>query len=134
MTSPDDDAQMNVVDKEARLKSLLAEYGTLALAYSGGVDSTYLAALAHEVLGDKLLLILNDTPSMPRWELENALELARSHGWHVERIHTSEFEDDAYLANDAMRCYRCKTGLFQRMWACARKQGFTVLSPWRECG
>src|SRR5690554_6288853 len=62
----------NVLEKEERLKALLAGYGTLAVAYSGGVDSTYLADVAHDVLGDRAVMVLADSPSIPRSEVAEA--------------------------------------------------------------
>ncbi len=113
--------------KEERLKALLHSLGRVAVAYSGGVDSTYLADVAHEALGHDLLLILNDSPSNPREELAEARRLAQEKGWPLEVIQSSEFENDAYLANTSERCYVCKGGLFDLMWKVARDHGFNAL-------
>jgi len=101
--------------KEQRLKEVLDGYGSLALAYSGGVDSTYLADVAHEVLGPGVHLVLFDTPSNPRAELADAVALAEARNWKLAVLETHEFEDADYLRNDADRCYYCKTGLFRQM-------------------
>jgi len=101
--------------KEQKLKDLLQGYNSLALAYSGGVDSTYLADVAHEVLGPRLGLVLFDTPSNPRAELAEAKALAEARGWNLCLLETHEFDDDDYLRNDPLRCYYCKTGLFHQM-------------------
>ena len=101
--------------KEQKLKDLIEGYGSLALAYSGGVDSTYLADVAHEVLGAKVGLVLFDTPSNPRVELAEAKALAEARGWRLCVLETHEFENEDYLRNDAQRCYYCKTGLFHQM-------------------
>lgn len=113
--------------KEEQLKALLHSLGRVAVAYSGGVDSTYLADVAHEALGHDLLLILNDSPSNPRAEFAEAQRLAREKGWPLEVVQSSEFENDAYLANTSERCYVCKGGLFDLMWKVARSHGFSAL-------
>ena len=114
--------------KEARLKALLEGYGKLAIAYSGGVDSAYLSAVAHEVLGDRARLILADSPSIPRAEVREAAELAEGRGWNLTVVNTTEFENEAFLKNDGTRCYYCKTELFTQMDAYAREHGIAVLA------
>lgn len=117
-----------VLLKEEALKQLLASYGAVAIAYSGGVDSTYLAAVAHETLGEKALLVLADSPSIPREEVAEATELAMQRGWNLSVIATSEFENEEFLKNDGRRCYFCKTELFIRMNAFAEEHGVCVLA------
>ena len=118
----------DVLDKEARLKDLIGGYGSIAVAYSGGVDSTYLAAVAHEVLGDRADLVIADSPSIPRSELAAAKNLARERGWRLTIIKTNEFELEAYLQNDSMRCYYCKTEMFQQMEKYASENGVAVMA------
>lgn len=117
-----------VQEKEARLKALLEGYGALAIAYSGGVDSAYLSAVAHEVLGDRARMILADSPSIPRSEVRDATKLAEARGWNLTVVQTAEFENEAFLKNDGTRCYYCKTELFTQMDAFARDHGITVLA------
>ena len=102
-------------EKEARLKSILAEYPTIAVAYSGGVDSAYLCAVAHEVLGDKCTMVLADSPSLPRSEFKEATDMAKALGWNLVIIHTDEFQNEEYLKNDGTRCYFCRSALFRKM-------------------
>lgn len=118
----------NVLEKEERLKALLAGYGTLAVAYSGGVDSTYLADVAHDVLGDRAVMVLADSPSIPRSEVAEATGRARERGWRLELVQTTEFQDENYLKNDGRRCYFCKSELFRRMRAYALENGVAVLA------
>lgn len=117
-----------ILAKEDRLKDIIGGYGSLAVAYSGGVDSTYLAAVAQEVLGDRAELVIADSPSIPRSELVAAKDLARERGWNLTIIKTNEFESEEYLKNDTMRCYHCKSELFQQMEKYARENGVAVMA------
>jgi len=113
---------------EARLKALLASYPSLVVAYSGGIDSSYLADVAHEVLGDRAHIVLADSPSIPRSEVAEASALARARGWHFVVIETHELENPAYRQNDGTRCYHCRTELFSQMEAYAAEQDIAVLA------
>ncbi len=103
------------LQKETQLKEYLKKFSSLAIAYSGGVDSTYLSAIAHEVLDNKCVLLIADTPSLPREELKEALELAKQQNWNVSIIYPNEFEDERFLKNDFYRCYYCKSELFKTL-------------------
>jgi uncharacterized protein len=102
-------------EKEQALLHLLKEYGVLAVAYSGGVDSTYLADCAKEALGEQAIILIADSPSLPRSELKEAIELAKNREWNLEIIHPNEHENPAYLANQGDRCFHCKDALFHHM-------------------
>jgi len=115
-------------EKETALKKCLRAYDSIAIAYSGGVDSTYLADVAHEVLGHAARMVLADSPSMPREELAEAKEIAEKRGWNLAIIATREFENDEFLKNDGRRCYVCKSELFTQMDAFAREHGVKVLA------
>jgi uncharacterized protein len=114
--------------KESALKARLEAYGALAIAYSGGVDSAYLAEIAHEALGARAAMVLADSPSIPRSEVAAAEQLAQDRGWNFTRIATSEFENEAFLKNDGTRCYFCKSELFTRMDHYARMHGISVMA------
>ena len=116
------------LEKEHLLKRYLADYGALAIAYSGGVDSSYLSAIAHEILGANATMILADSPSIPRAEVREATELAEARGWNFVRLDTHEFEQEAFLQNDGTRCYFCKNELFTQMDEYAREHGIKVLA------
>ena len=118
----------NVVHKELALKKLLESYGSLAIAYSGGVDSAYLAEIAHEALGNNAHLILADSPSIPRAEVKEAVSLAEKRGWHLTLIKTQEFEQEEFLKNDGTRCYFCKNELFNKMDQYARENQIPILA------
>lgn len=117
-----------LLEKEARLKSLLEGYGTLAVAYSGGVDSTYLADVAHETLGANAVMVLADSPSIPRAEVAEATGIAHDRGWSLQVIRTHEFDDENYLRNDGRRCYFCKSELFEKMREYALANGVSTLA------
>jgi uncharacterized protein len=114
--------------KEEALKDILRGYGSIVIAYSGGVDSTYLADVAAETLGDAAHLVIADSPSLPRGELGGALRLARDRGWHIEVVQTTEFENEEYLRNDGMRCYFCKGQLFEMIERYAREHGVAFMA------
>ncbi len=110
------------------LKALLRGYGSCVVAYSGGVDSVFLAYVAHEVLGDRMLAAIADSPSLPRRELQEALTLAERHGIPVRVVRTQEFANPHYVANPENRCYFCKRELFVELVPIAREGGFAVIA------
>ena len=90
-------------EKQASLDQLLREHPELLIAYSGGVDSAYLAWRAHEILGSRMLAIIADSPSLSRRHLEEAVTFARRHGIPLEIILTSELDNPDYAKNDSQR-------------------------------
>lgn len=94
-----------VSEKYERLCGLLRSYGSCLVAYSGGVDSFFLAYVAHAMLGEKSLAVIADTPSLPRRELDQALALARQYQLPLRVIQTREFQNPNYLANPNNRCF-----------------------------
>jgi uncharacterized protein len=115
-------------DKYEQLRVLLRAYGSCVVAYSGGVDSVFLACVAREVLGDKSLAVIADSPSLPRRELQEALDVAGKFSFPVRVIRTSEFENPDYLANPNNRCYFCKHELFTELAPLAQAEGFAVIA------
>jgi uncharacterized protein len=98
------------------------------VAYSGGVDSVFLAYVARDVLGTRSLAAIADSPSLPRRELEDALALAEQFNIPVRVVRTQEFNNPEYLANPSNRCYFCKSELFSELSPLARKEGYAVLA------
>jgi uncharacterized protein len=117
-----------VVDKLDQLRGLLRSYGSCLVAYSGGVDSVFLARVAHDVLGAKSLAAIADSPSLPRRELEEALAVARQFDIPVRVVQTREFSNPGYLANPNNRCYFCKHELFTELEPLARAEKFAVIA------
>jgi uncharacterized protein len=113
-----------VPEKLRALEDRLKQLGRLMVAYSGGVDSAFLAGTAHRVLGEHMLAVLADSASLARRDLEQAVAFAESQGMPLQVIATEELDRPEYARNDANRCFHCKDELFDAMQALGTKLAF----------
>ncbi len=118
----------DATSKRTRLAELLRARTPVLIAYSGGVDSAFLLAEAHRLLGDRMLGVIADSPSLPRQALADALALAEKIGVPVEVIRTVEMENPDYASNPMNRCYFCKAELFAKLDALALERGFRAIA------
>jgi pyridinium-3,5-biscarboxylic acid mononucleotide sulfurtransferase len=115
-------------NKQQQLDDSLRRLGSVIVAYSGGVDSAYLAYAAHYVLGDRMLAVIADSASLARSHYRDAVEFARQHGIPLRTVETAEMEREDYAANDANRCFHCKDELFTVLEEERSKLGFAAVA------
>ena len=118
----------STADKARRLQEILAGYKSVLVAFSGGVDSAYLAIAASATLGPRALAVTADSPSYPDTHRRLALSIVSDFGFAHEVIRTAELERPEYRANPANRCYYCKDELYTHLNAIARERGFAVVA------
>ena len=114
--------------KRAVLDQHLRSLGRTLIAYSGGTDSAFLAWACHQALGSNMLAVIADSPSLARFQLEDAIAFAREQGIPIEIIHTQELERAEYIRNDSGRCFHCKDELFTVMDEFAAARDFQIVA------
>ena len=107
---------------------ILSNLGRTLVAYSGGVDSAYLAYIAHQAVGENMLAVIADSPSLARTHLQDATAFAEEQHIPLKVIQTAEMEKPDYARNDSSRCFHCKDELFQVMGEFAREHGFAAIA------
>jgi uncharacterized protein len=118
----------SLAQRRSALEKQLRGIGRLMVAYSGGADSAYLAFVAHAVLGDDMLAVIADSPSLSRAHLRDAVEFAETQGIPLRVIDTHELENADYVKNDSTRCFHCKDELFKVMAEFGVPLGFSAVA------
>src|SRR5215472_6025317 len=114
--------------KDSALRFGLRQLGRLLVAYSGGVDSAFLAWAAHQELGADMLAVIADSPSLARSQFADALAFAEEHAIPIEVIATAELGRPEYVRNDGQRCFHCKDELFTVMEEVRAARGFDTIA------
>jgi pyridinium-3,5-biscarboxylic acid mononucleotide sulfurtransferase len=120
--------ELSLEDKEQALHARLLSLESVIVAYSGGVDSAYLAYAAHTVLGPRMLAIIADSASLARSQYSDALDFAREHAIPLQSIETHELQREQYAVNGPDRCFHCKDELFNVMQQELERTGFRALA------
>ena len=114
--------------KRAALEARLLSLGKLLIAYSGGVDSAFLADVAHQVMGQAMLAVIADSPSLARSQLQDGIAFAQERRIPLHILATGELDRPDYARNDAARCFHCKDELFTRMEQFRLARGFDCIA------
>lgn len=119
---------MSLREKQHGLEAGLAALGSVLTAYSGGIDSAYLAWMAHRVLGERALAVIADSASLARSQYRDAVAFAAEQGMRLETVRTEEMDKEDYAANGSDRCFHCKDELFTVLEAERERRGFAAVA------
>jgi len=114
-------------EKDRRLGEILRGLDRVMVAFSGGVDSTFVLKRAHQELGDRVLAVVAASETFPTREFNAAVRIAEEMGVRLYKTEVKEFENENFVANNPDRCYHCKTGLYSHMQNLARELGYQVI-------
>ena len=116
-----------LIEKEEQLRRLFRQLGSVVVAYSGGVDSSYVAYIANAELGAKALCVTGDSASLPEYQRDELKRIASDFNFNHQMLLTEELENPDYLANNSNRCFFCKDELYSRLESVATERGIAAI-------